>query len=149
MSADLASLTADFDNVKQQLDWLKRQLFGRKSEKQLDVDPALQGNLLATGSVDGSVYMLELCEGLAAMQSNEKQSVMQASMGGLAWPVPSACFCAAHVVGLCWARALSARLPTLAYNHRCIHVHLLLSPRLPTNSVAYVFRLCWAYVRSI
>ena len=108
-----------------------------------------QGNLLATGSVDGSVYMLELCEGLAAMQSNEKQSVMQASMGGLAWPVPSACFCAAHVVGLCWARALSARLPTLAYNHRCIHVHLLLSPRLPTNSVAYVFRLCWAYVRSI
>ena len=35
------------------------------------------GNLLATGSVDGSVYMLELCEGLSAMQSNEKSSVMQ------------------------------------------------------------------------
>ena len=33
--------------------------------------------MLATGSVDGSVYMLELCEGLAAMQSNEKSSVMQ------------------------------------------------------------------------
>ena len=36
-----------------------------------------QGTLLATGSVDGSVYMLELCEGLAVMQSNEKNSVMQ------------------------------------------------------------------------
>eukprot|EP00308_Calcidiscus_leptoporus_P024516 CAMPEP_0119354926 /NCGR_PEP_ID=MMETSP1334-20130426/3893_1 /TAXON_ID=127549 /ORGANISM="Calcidiscus leptoporus, Strain RCC1130" /LENGTH=570 /DNA_ID=CAMNT_0007368641 /DNA_START=65 /DNA_END=1777 /DNA_ORIENTATION=+ len=36
-----------------------------------------QGSLLATGSVDGSVYMLELCEGLATMQQNEKQSVSQ------------------------------------------------------------------------
>merc|ERR1711998_441201 len=36
-----------------------------------------QGTLLATGSVDGSVYMLELCEGLAMMQSNEKNSVLQ------------------------------------------------------------------------
>jgi len=35
------------------------------------------GVLLATGSVDGSVYMLELCEGLAVMQPNEKNSVMQ------------------------------------------------------------------------
>jgi len=36
-----------------------------------------QGQLLATGSVDGSVYMLELCEGLSVMQPNEKNSVMQ------------------------------------------------------------------------
>merc|ERR1719440_1045157 len=36
-----------------------------------------QGVMLATGSVDGSVYMLELAEGLAVMQSNEKNSVMQ------------------------------------------------------------------------
>ena len=36
-----------------------------------------QGSLLATGSVDGSVYMLELCEGLASMQQNEKSSVNQ------------------------------------------------------------------------
>lgn len=35
------------------------------------------GSLLATGSVDGSVYMLELCEGLSVMQQNEKQSVSQ------------------------------------------------------------------------
>mmetsp|Transcript_9026 Transcript_9026/g.20048 ORF Transcript_9026/g.20048 Transcript_9026/m.20048 type:complete len:325 (+) Transcript_9026:2-976(+) len=35
------------------------------------------GNMLATGSVDGSVYMLELCEGLAVTQPNEKQSVNQ------------------------------------------------------------------------
>jgi len=36
-----------------------------------------QGTLLATGSIDGSVYMLELCEGLAVMQANEKNAVMQ------------------------------------------------------------------------
>ena len=36
-----------------------------------------QGVLLATGSVDGSIYMLELCEGLAIMQTNEKNSVNQ------------------------------------------------------------------------
>eukprot|EP00325_Prymnesiales_sp_UTEX-LB-985_P001884 CAMPEP_0174697580 /NCGR_PEP_ID=MMETSP1094-20130205/3399_1 /TAXON_ID=156173 /ORGANISM="Chrysochromulina brevifilum, Strain UTEX LB 985" /LENGTH=567 /DNA_ID=CAMNT_0015894583 /DNA_START=31 /DNA_END=1734 /DNA_ORIENTATION=- len=35
------------------------------------------GSLIATGSVDGSVYMLELCEGLAVIQPNEKNSVLQ------------------------------------------------------------------------
>ena len=35
------------------------------------------GSLLATGSVDGSVYMLELCDGLSVMQQNEKASVNQ------------------------------------------------------------------------
>jgi len=42
-----AQLSADLASVKQQLDWFKRQLFGRKSEKRLDVDPAVQGNLLS------------------------------------------------------------------------------------------------------
>ena len=46
LSADLTSLRAEHNAVKQQLDWLKRQLFGSKSEKRLDVDPAVQGNLL-------------------------------------------------------------------------------------------------------
>ena len=44
---DLATLSADSAGLKQQLDWFKRQLFGRKSEKRLDVDPAVQGNLLS------------------------------------------------------------------------------------------------------
>jgi len=47
LSADLAALSAEYAAVKQQLEWFKRQLFGRKSEKRLDVDPAVQGNLLA------------------------------------------------------------------------------------------------------
>jgi len=34
------------------------------------------GVYVATGTVDGSVYMLELSEGLSAMQANEKSSVM-------------------------------------------------------------------------
>ena len=42
-----AQLSADLAAVKQQLDWFKRQLFGRKSEKRLDIDPAIQGNLLS------------------------------------------------------------------------------------------------------
>ena len=35
------------------------------------------GSLLATGSVDGSVYMLELCESLVTPQPNEKLLVGQ------------------------------------------------------------------------
>lgn len=41
-----AQLKADLAAVTQQLQWLKRQLFGTKSEKRLDIDPAVQGNLL-------------------------------------------------------------------------------------------------------
>ena len=41
------SLQAQYDALKQQLDWFKRQLFGQKSEKRLDIDPAEQLNLLA------------------------------------------------------------------------------------------------------
>jgi transposase len=47
LGADLASLQADHTALKQQLDWFKRQLFGRKSEQRLEVDPAVQGNLLS------------------------------------------------------------------------------------------------------
>lgn len=47
LGADLASLTADNAALKQQVEWFKRQLFGVKSEKRLDVDPAIQGNLLS------------------------------------------------------------------------------------------------------
>ena len=52
LSADLANLRAEHNAVKQQLDWLKRQLFGSKSEKRLDVDPAVQGNLLGALGVE-------------------------------------------------------------------------------------------------
>ena len=41
-----ARLKADLASVHQQLEWLKRQLFGAKSEKRLSIDPAVQGNLL-------------------------------------------------------------------------------------------------------
>jgi transposase len=47
----IATLSAEFSAqiaaLTQQLDWFKRQLFGEKSEKQLAIDPAVQGNLLA------------------------------------------------------------------------------------------------------
>jgi transposase len=42
-----AQLSADLAAVKQQLEWFKRQLFGAKSERRLDIDPAIQGNLLS------------------------------------------------------------------------------------------------------
>jgi transposase len=42
-----AQLSADLAAVQQQLEWFKRQLFGRKSEKRLEVDPIVQGNLFS------------------------------------------------------------------------------------------------------
>ncbi len=41
-----ATLREQNQSLQHQLDWFKRQLFGAKSEKRLDVDPAIQGNLL-------------------------------------------------------------------------------------------------------
>jgi len=47
LSARLTLLSSDYDNLKHQLDWFKRQLFGEKSEKRLDIDPAIQSSLFA------------------------------------------------------------------------------------------------------
>ena len=47
-----ARLGNELTSVKHQLDWLKRQLFGEKSEKRLDIDPAVQGNLLSQLGVE-------------------------------------------------------------------------------------------------
>ena len=52
-NAALAELQSDFQILKQQLEWFKRQLFGEKSEKRLDIDPEEQGNLLAALGVLG------------------------------------------------------------------------------------------------
>jgi len=40
-------LQAQLATVQQQLEWFKRQLFGAKSEKRLDVDPSVQADLLS------------------------------------------------------------------------------------------------------
>jgi transposase len=47
LEAENARLSSDVAALRQQLDWFKRQLFGRKSEQRLDIDPAIQGDLLA------------------------------------------------------------------------------------------------------
>ena len=52
LTQENAQLQARLAELQQQLDWLKRQLFGAKSEKRLDVDPAVQGNLLAALGVE-------------------------------------------------------------------------------------------------
>ena len=41
-----AQLSAQVVALQRQVEWFKRQLFGQKSEKQLAIDPAVQGNLL-------------------------------------------------------------------------------------------------------
>ncbi len=41
------ALQEQLQTLKTQLDWFKRQLFGAKSEKRLEVDPSLQADLLA------------------------------------------------------------------------------------------------------
>ena len=43
----LEQLQAQYDSLRHELDWFKRQLFGSKSEKRLDIDPEEQLNLLA------------------------------------------------------------------------------------------------------
>jgi hypothetical protein len=43
----LVEITEQLSSFRYQLDWFKCQLFGRKSEKQLEVDTSLQANLLA------------------------------------------------------------------------------------------------------
>lgn len=47
-----AQLSADLAALQQQVEWFKRQLFGRKSEKRLDIDPAVQANLFAALGVE-------------------------------------------------------------------------------------------------
>ncbi len=47
LRAENAVLQEQVESLKTQLDWFKRQLFGRKSEKRLDIDAALQADLLA------------------------------------------------------------------------------------------------------
>jgi len=46
-SAEIATLRAQLQAARQQLEWFKRQLFGRRSEKWLEFDPAIQQSLLA------------------------------------------------------------------------------------------------------
>jgi len=46
LCAKLESQETKIQQLKQQLDWFKRQLFGEKSEKRLMVDPAIQPSLL-------------------------------------------------------------------------------------------------------
>jgi transposase len=47
LNAQVAEFGAQIAALKLQVDWFKRQLFGEKSEKQLAIDPAVQGNLLS------------------------------------------------------------------------------------------------------
>ena len=46
LSGQNAQLVARLETLQRQLDWFKRQLFGRKSEQLRFIDPAVQGNLL-------------------------------------------------------------------------------------------------------
>ncbi len=47
LRAENAALQEQVESQKTQLDWFRRQLFGRTSEKRLHIDPALQADVLA------------------------------------------------------------------------------------------------------
>lgn len=47
LEQEVTQLGAELATVKQQLDWFKRQLFGEKTEKRLEIDPAVQDSLFA------------------------------------------------------------------------------------------------------
>ena len=50
LEARNATLTQQVNELTRQLEWFKRQLFGRKSQKRLEIDPAVQP--LLEGLVD-------------------------------------------------------------------------------------------------
>ena len=53
LGADYAALKETASSLKDQLDWFKRQLFGRRSEKRVEFDPAEQAGLFeALGAGD-------------------------------------------------------------------------------------------------
>jgi transposase len=52
--AENAALREQISQLKHQLDWFKRQLFGTKSEKRIDIDTAHQADLLAGLGVEPS-----------------------------------------------------------------------------------------------
>ena len=47
VSAAYQALQADYENLKQQLAWFQRQVFGQKSEKRLEFDVTVQSDLLS------------------------------------------------------------------------------------------------------
>ena len=53
--AKIQALEEDVQVLKQQLDWFKRQLFGRKSEKQLLDEASIQDSLFATDKAAPSI----------------------------------------------------------------------------------------------
>ena len=52
LESENARLSDDVASLKQQLEWFKRQIFGSKSEKRIDFDPAVQADLLAELGID-------------------------------------------------------------------------------------------------
>ena len=48
LEAENKELRARLDVLEQQLSWLKRQMFGEKSERRIVVDPSIQGSLFAS-----------------------------------------------------------------------------------------------------
>jgi transposase len=63
-NAEITALKEQVQTLQTQLDWFKRQLFGAKSEKRLEIDPALQSDLLAA-----------LCENLPALVKPETEKI--------------------------------------------------------------------------
>lgn len=54
----LAAVESQLEATQQQLDWFKRQLFGSKSEKRAEIDPAVQASLF-TGLIEDAPAPLE------------------------------------------------------------------------------------------
>lgn len=48
LQSRLGALETENAQLKSQLEWFKRQLFGQRSEKHLLIDPAIQADLLAS-----------------------------------------------------------------------------------------------------
>ncbi len=73
LEARNATLTQQVNELTRQLEWFKRQLFGRKSEKRLEIDPAVQPLLDGLVDADSAVMPSSLPTETVTYERRKKQ----------------------------------------------------------------------------
>lgn len=83
LSAENAALQESLKTLTQQLDWLKRQLFGSKSERRLDVDHSRQAELLAQLAVPEESIPEPATETISYQRRKKQRSAETVNDSGL------------------------------------------------------------------
>lgn len=81
--ATIGSLHEQINQLTQQLDWFKRQLFGEKSEKRLDVDTSHQADLLSSLGISPSKLKAIPTEKISYQRRNKQRDANTVNDTGL------------------------------------------------------------------